>query len=187
MLLAANAFIIYFAIGVPFALLTVFVNRRRLEFPDVARSLANLTLWPLIAIRSGYEKVVPSASFEPNGDLIHLRNRFNDVTADRIPKQVKREMIFEFERFEALSFELEALKTSSATPRPKILNAVRHPSPLIAANCHLRRNLSILLQYQKQSAESLRLLLNGAQIEDEDLSFELSAYLRAAVLTLESR
>jgi hypothetical protein len=50
MLLAANAFIIYFAIGVPFALLTVLVNRGRLEIQDVARSFANLALWPLIAI-----------------------------------------------------------------------------------------------------------------------------------------
>lgn len=184
MLLAANAFIIYFAIGVPFALLTVFVNRGRLEIQDIARSFASLTLWPLIAVRSVYEKVVPSASFERNSDL---RIRLNDIIANGIPKQVKRELIFEFERFEALSRELEALRTSSATPQPKILNAFRHPSPAIAAKCHARRTISLLRHNRKQSLDSLHTLLNESVFQDHELSFELTAALETASQTSESR
>lgn len=177
MLLAENAFIIYFAIGVPFALLTVFVNRGRLEIQDIARSFANLTLWPLIAVRSVFEKVVPSASFERNSDL---RIRLNDIIANGIPKQVKRELIFEFERFEALSLELEALKTSSVTPLPKILNAFRHPSPSIAANCHVRRTISVLSYNRSQALESLSNLLDEADIRDDELSYAITAALKAA-------
>ena len=180
MLLAANAFIIYFAIGVPFALLTVLVNRGRLEIQDVARSFANLALWPLIAIRSGYEKVVPSASFEANRDLTHLRTILNDALANGISKQVKRELIFEFERFEALSLELEALKTASTTPRPKILNSFRHPAPTTAARCHVRRTISLLTNSRKQSSDALRKLLKDTVIDDDELSFELTAALETA-------
>jgi hypothetical protein len=181
MLLAANAFIIYFAIGVPFALLTVFVNRGRLEIQDVTRSFANLTLWPLIALRSVYLKFVNPASIESgNGDLTQLRTRLDETLSNGIPKDVKRELIFEFDRFEALSRELEALKTASMTPQPKILNAFRHPSPSIAAKCHSRRNTSILSQNLKQSSDSLQMLLKENVIEDDELSFEFTTALKTA-------
>jgi len=181
MLLAANAFIVYFAIGVPFALLTIFVNRGRLEFQDLGRSFTNLTFWPLMALRSVYHTGVYSRSLENrNGDLNQLRTRLNEALSNEIPKHVKRDLILEFERFEALSRELEALTTSPSTPQPRILNAFRHPSPTTAAKCHSRRTIFHLNHHRKRSSDSLRMRLKDLVINDHEILFELTATLDAS-------
>src|SRR5204863_2275565 len=139
-----------------FALLTVLVTRGRLEIQDVARSLANLALWPLIALKYIYRALVHSAAAEHRNDFRAFRDRLGGALSDGISWQRRRELIFEFERFDALSRELEALTTSLATPRPKILNAFRHPAPTIAAKCHVRRTILLLTHSRKQSSDALR-------------------------------
>ena len=127
-----NAFIIYFALGVPFGVLAAYLRFERLLPGDVFRVTYHLAFWPFILIFRGLTALGTSVPGHFGGTdrtvSIHRNNLINrDVRSRRAI-------------LEGLQHAYRTSETAVVLRLP-FEDCIEHPDPQLAARCFQRRNL----------------------------------------------
>ena len=132
-----NAIVIYFALGVPFGVLTVAIISQRVAAHDLLRILYNLLFWPFIALGWFLNCLKPQAVRD--SDTVY--GRFvTDEVARSGDRNFRRHIDTQFAILSGLK------KTYAEAVAAKEIQAPfhgiwPHPDPNIAAKCFQRRNI----------------------------------------------
>src|SRR5687767_11507560 len=134
------AIVIYFAIGIPFGVLSFALVRGRIEPGDVFRVIYNLVFWPLIAFKSALQYLKPIAAKPLGGDNPRTFAQNPLDIGDRAGRRRTLSQIAIYERMNAAYREM----VSASDLRSHFHESIKHPKPEIAAKCVQRRSLTRL-------------------------------------------
>ena len=140
-----NAVIIYFALGVPFGILSAYLRTLRLEPIDLFRVVYHLTFWPFIMIVRAFAED-PAAQQLGSSRTSQMGNN---------NKRVDRNLQTQLAVLDGLKDAHEA--TIEATElRLPFVESIHHPNPALAAKCFHRRSVKRLQRHliKAQSAYS---------------------------------
>jgi hypothetical protein len=162
-----NTVIIYFALGVPFGVLSVYLRNSRIEAAHVVLVFYNLAFWPLIALHQVATKLRRLRSVAPHN---HFRKNY-ELPSDR----TRRQRLFN-QRSVLLGLE-HALESAGAAQdlRLPYLEAIDHPDPTRAAACFQRRKIALLERNLSEARNAYSKMVVDART-DGDESYSRSAY-----------
>ena len=155
----ANAFVIYFTIGVPFGVLSIYLTNSRLMAIKAAWFAVHLALWPAFAAKALVTSLLQSSNPTESAKNLSIQNDFRSRFESAIPKTVntskKRSLLFEFDRFIALSASAADTRENAMPSHLPIHTIVEHPFPLVAAKCLNRKLLSQFSRHQNDAYLSI--------------------------------
>ena len=174
----ANAFVIYFTLGVPFGVLSIYFNRSKIAAVKACWFAAYLAIWPFFAFRSFISFFSMARIPADRGNTIarqnDLRSRFISNFPDTIETVMLRKLLLELDRYIALSNALADVDGDAGPVRSPVHMIVEHPFPLIASKCARRKLQSKLSHHQIEAFRNLNRLLMDLGIElPTAISFEL--------------
>lgn len=179
-MLTVNAFVIYFTFGVPFGVLSIYLTSSRLIPIRAAWVTAHLALWPAFAVNALANSLLRRSNPIKFSNALPIRNdfrsRFDSVIPETIDAGSRRNLLFEVERFVAISeasTEAHEIAASSETP---IFAIVKHPFPIVAAKCRKRKLLAQLSRHQNDAYQTIYKLADEQGI---NLPSAISAELNA--------
>lgn len=151
-----SAFIIYFALGVPFGVLAVYLRSGRLLPNDVFRVVYHLALWPIIVVSRGIESS-RSIEFEFNkySDTTRI-NRSNAENAKRRLANSQKVVLDGLTEVHRSALAAEDL-------RLPFQDCIEHPNPELAAKCFQLRNIRRLERHIANARKDLAEISNGVQ------------------------
>ena len=187
----ANAFVIYFTIGVPFGVLSIYLSNGRLWATKAVWFAVHLVLWPAFAAKALVTSLLPSpkpASFSNKSSIQNdLRCRFESFIPATISAVQRRNLLFEIERFAALSDAVVDAQGDAKPSELRIHTIVEHRFPLIASKCRKRKLLSQLSRHQIDAYQSIYKLIDEQGINlPNQISSELNLLIERNSATLSS-
>ena len=160
----ANAFVIYFTFGVPFAMLSIYFTTSKLKAAKAAWFAAHMLLWPAFAAREFVRQALrESTTIDPVKTLTiqnELHSRFVSVIPSTVTAAERRKLIFELDRFIALSNCMTETYDDPVSQKMLIHEIVRHPFPSISARCLNRKLLGQLSRHQMDAYRSIYKLVD---------------------------
>lgn len=176
----ANAFVIYFTIGVPFGVLSIYLSKSRLTAIKAGWFAAHLALWPAFAAKTLVTSFSQPLNETSNPFSIQndLRSRFESIIPAAISANKRRTMLFEFDRFIALSESAAEAHQDAGTLAMPVHSIGRHPFPLVAAKCLNRKLLSQLSRHQMDAYLSI---YNSADEQGINLPSAISSELKTLI------
>ncbi len=203
MMTFSEIFIIYLAIGAPFAVHSFFGGQMETNVRNAGVSLLKLTFWPVFgtyfifrltrntfrAVETGNERriaALETASMEIRSDLSILL-----VSADR---EMRKSVIEDFDRLCGIALAVAETEPAASLSIPRIFEAADHPSPDLAARCIFRRNQSRIAEHRNRAHASFLTTLDSLRyepfksVEIERIRLKVAALLHddSAPKTIES-
>lgn len=146
-----NAVIIYFAFGVPFGILSVYLRSSHLETLDIFRVIYHLAFWPafLIVRSAGTVNSFFRPQVEPR-DIRFAKDDFESAAGRRLRRRIRSEQ-------DILTGLITAhCNAGAATELSLPFEAcIDHPNPKLAAKCFHRRNIEKLERYLSEAENDL--------------------------------
>ena len=142
--------IIYFALGVPFGVLSSYLRSSRVEAADLARVIYHLAFWPFIAVVRALRPVVDRGSIIASDTNVERRGNAVDPSELSLRRRIRSH--------EAMVEGLgRALRTfgSAAELRLPFLDCIESSNPRLAAKCFQRRNIAKLERHIAEARREL--------------------------------
>jgi hypothetical protein len=153
-----NAIVVYFAIGMPFGVLSIALLRGHVEPGDFFRVIYDLVFWPLIIFKSALAHLRSPARLRNSEKMSFGRDR-NDpeiVRRANIRRAVSR--IAVLEGMIAVCSEM----VSACDLSSPFHEFVDHPKPELAAKCIQRRSIARLERHIQTAREEISRLPDGS-------------------------
>ena len=179
----ANAFVIYFTIGVPFGVLSIYLTTSRLMAIKAAWFAVHLALWPAFAAKALVTSLLRSSKPINSSNTLsvqnHLRSQIEAVIPETTSLSKKRSLLFEFDRFVSISEAAADARANSEPSEMPVHSIVTHPFPRVTAKCCQRRLLSQLSRHQMDAYLSICNLADEQGINlPNSISSEMDALIK---------
>jgi hypothetical protein len=134
-----SALIIYFALGVPFGVLSSYLRSPRLEASDLGRVIYHLAFWPFIAVVRAFSRAGDQGSMIAAKANLDRHSTAVDPIAISLHRCVRKQEAI----VEGLDRALRA-SVSATELRLPFLECIENPNSRLAAKCFQRRNIAKL-------------------------------------------
>lgn len=170
----SEIFIIYLAIGAPFAVHSFFGGRMETDVRNAGISLLKLTFWPLFALYSGFRFLANSFRTAETGNELRVaafRKASDEVRADlenlliSANREMRKGVLRDFDRLSGVALAVAESEAVAPTATPRIFEAADHPMPDLAARCIFRRNRSRLAEHRNRACDALSVSLDSLRDE----------------------
>lgn len=170
----SEIFIIYLAIGAPFAVHSFFGGRMQTDVRNAGISMLKLTFWPVFASYSGFRFLANSYRTAETGNerrVAAFRKASDEIRADlenlliSANREMRKGVLRDFDRLSGVALAFAESEAAAPTATPRIFEAADHPMPDFAARCIFRRNRSRLAEHRNRACEALSASLESLRDE----------------------
>ncbi len=159
----ADVLIIYFAAGTPFGVYSLLALNGRFSPRSLVLVALKFIVWPFFA-GVGIYHYVTGTNVDPNDGaptsierlLADIRSDIRNISANDSARDDIRQLMSAFDTYTVLAEMATCSYGNGPMLAPALLEAIKHPAPIIAARCLDRRNRVLLASHRDRAEVELR-------------------------------